>query len=214
MTADDQMHPDFGSLRWREPLPLATDVSDHLAAPSGLPKSDAAILVRPFTTADAQPMFVAAHESSESLRTWMTWYRAEFSIGTAEAFVAQSARAWAHGEQFSFAIIDAMDGSFLGSVGLNQINQTHRFANVGYWVRQSAAGRGIATAAVRKAVLFALRELDLQRLEFLIPTINVASQRVAQKVGAKFEGVLRSRLVIGDRCHDAALYAVTKADFQ
>lgn len=170
------------------------------------------VSVRPFRPGDALPMYEAARKSLEQLRAWMTWCRADFSLAHAEAFVAQSARAWAHGEQFSFAIIDMRDQSFLGSVGLNQLNQSHKFANVGYWVRNAAAGRGVATAAVRQIAAFGLGELGLNRLEFLIPAVNVGSQRVAQKVGAMFEGVLRNRLMIAGHSHDAAMYSLTRSE--
>lgn len=154
-------------------------------------------------------MYQAARESMEQLSAWMTWCRADFSLSQAETFVSQCGRAWARGEHFSFAIIDGPAGNFLGSVGLNHLDPAHKFGNVGYWVRNSAAGRGVATIAARAVVAFGMHELGLNRLEFLIPAVNIASQRVAQKIGAKFEGLLRHRLVIAGQCHDATLYAVT-----
>ena len=212
-TIDNVVFPEPLPLRWLESLPEATSARDSgraASAPANAPER--LVHVRPFQQEDALPMYQAARESMEQLRAWMTWCRADFSLAHAEAFVAQSARAWARGEQFSFAIMDARDHSFLGSVGLNHLDQTHKFANVGYWVRNAAAGRGVATVAVQQVAAFGLGELGLNRLEFLIPTINVASQRVAQKSGAKFEGVLRNRLMISGRSHDAAMYAVTRND--
>jgi RimJ/RimL family protein N-acetyltransferase len=63
-------------------------------------------------------------------------------------------------------------------------------ANVGYWVRTSRTGQGIATAAVRLVARFGFEDLGLRRLELLIAVHNVASRRVAEKVGATLEGVL------------------------
>ena len=37
---------------------------------------------------------------------------------------------------------------FLGGCGINHISRVHRFGNLGYWVRTSATGRGIAVSAV------------------------------------------------------------------
>src|SRR5437764_6118705 len=47
-------------------------------------------------------------------------------------------------EWYSFAVLDQSCGRFLGGVGINFINRVHQFANLGYWVRTSAAGRGVA----------------------------------------------------------------------
>ncbi len=59
---------------------------------------------------------------------------------------------------------------------------------------------------------FGLKELELNRLEFLVPASNFSSQRVAQKVGAKFEGMLRQRLMIAGEPHDAVMYSLVRDD--
>jgi RimJ/RimL family protein N-acetyltransferase len=127
-------------------------------------------------------------------------------------FILKSAAVWAKGEEYSFAIVDRKDGTVLGSVALNQINRSHGFANVGYWVRQSRTRNGVASAATLLVARFGLGRLGLNRLEMLVPTDNVPSQRVAQKAGAKFEGVFRRRLMLGDKVCDAAVYSLVPED--
>ena len=173
---------------------------------------DSDILIRPFSPDDAIPMFEAARESMADLSQWMTWCQPEYSLADAQAFIAECGPAWQTGDHYSFAIVSATDHAFLGSVGLNNLNRAHQFANIGYWVRSSGGGRGIATAALRLVAAFGLRELELRRLEILIPDVNIASQRVAQKAGAKFEGLLRQRVLIQSRVHDAALYSFVLSD--
>ncbi len=173
---------------------------------------DEHILIRPFQPADAASMHHAAHESMAQLCEWMTWCHPEYTIADARAFIAECGPAWDRGEHYSFAIIDTRNNTFLGSIGLNNFCPVHHFANVGYWVRCAAAGRGVATSAMRLLAAFALRELALNRLEILVPEVNVASQRVAQKAGAKFEGLLRNRLMIGAKTHHAVLYSLLLSD--
>jgi ribosomal-protein-serine acetyltransferase len=74
-------------------------------------------------------------------------------------------------------------------VGLDRI-RSNETANVGYWVRTRQTGQGIATAAVRLIARFGFEDLGLRRLELFIAVDNVASRRLAEKVGATFEGVL------------------------
>jgi ribosomal-protein-serine acetyltransferase len=57
-------------------------------------------------------------------------------------------------------------------------------------VRTRQTGQGIATAAVRLIARFGFEDLGLRRLELLVAVDNMASRRVAEKVGATFEGVL------------------------
>ncbi|MFQ5529434.1 MAG: GNAT family N-acetyltransferase, partial [Gemmatimonadota bacterium] len=115
--------------------------------------------------------------------------------------------------EYNFVIASA-DGTLLGGCGLNRLQHGHRVANLGYWVRTSSAGRGVATAATRLLVEFAFRHTDLNRLEIVASTRNVGSQRVAERAGARREAVVRSRLYLHDEAHDAAQFAFVRAEFR
>ena len=155
--------------------------------------SKGTVQIRPFRTQDARELYEAAWESSAALCSTMTWFGRDYTLRHARVFVGRSAIEWAADARYDFAIINAEDGGFCGSVGLSQIDRRHQLANVGFWVRRSRVGRGIATAAVQLITDFGLTELGLSRLEFLVAQSNHASQRVAVKVGAKLEGTLRQR---------------------
>jgi RimJ/RimL family protein N-acetyltransferase len=112
-------------------------------------------------------------------------------------------------QEYGFAIVDAQ-GGFLGGCGLNQLSAAHRFGNLGYWVRTSASGRGVATEAARQLAEFAFRETDLVRLEIVCAAANVRSQRVAERAGAEREGVLRNRLMLHGHPVDAVMYSLVR----
>ena len=78
--------------------------------------------------------------------------------------------------------------SYLGAVGLNYVDWAQRRANVGYWVRTSRIGQGIAPAAISLLKQFAFSALDLECLDVLANPANLASRRVAEKAGAVEKG--------------------------
>jgi ribosomal-protein-serine acetyltransferase len=175
---------------------------------------DGCVGIRRFSPEDVPRLFEATRESIGSLCQWMVWCHAGYTMEDCAAFVSASDEKWERGESHSFVIYDVRDGTFLGSAGLNQINHAHRVANLGYWVRSSQAGRGIGTAAVRLVARFGLQELHFNRLDILIPVGNRSSQRVAQKARAKQEGILRNRLVIQGKSHDAIVYSMVAEDLE
>ena len=115
----------------------------------------------------------------------------------------------AEGHEYTFAIVGD-DGRFLGGCGINQINRIHKFGNLGYWVRTSATGRGVASEAVRQAAGFAFRNTDLVRLEIVCAVGNERGQRVAGRAGAVREGVLRRRLLLHGEPVDAVMYSLVR----
>ena len=174
--------------------------------------ADGVVRVRPFEPGDVEPMFEAARESIAEVFPWLPWCHPEYSRENSAGWVGTRAAAWESGEEYSFVIEDAATGRFLGGTGLNQIHRVARLANLGYWVRTSAAGRGAATRATRLVARFGLERLALARIEILAAVDNRASQRVAEKAGAVREGVLRNRLQIHGRSVDAVIFSLVPGD--
>jgi RimJ/RimL family protein N-acetyltransferase len=165
------------------------------------------VAIRPYEPGDAVAFHEAARESWREVEPWMLWAHENYSLAEAEAWVAQQTNAFAAREMFEFVIADDDTGRFLGGIGINQIDDANRRANVGYWVRASAARQGVATAAVRQVIAWARANTKLERLEILVAADNAASLRVAERVAVR-EGVLRNRLLLHGVFHDAVLFAV------
>jgi RimJ/RimL family protein N-acetyltransferase len=109
-------------------------------------------------------------------------------------------------------MVDRQSGELIGSASLNHWQPDYGMANLGYWVRQSRQGQGLAPRAVRLLAGHALNSKELQRLEIVVAADNRASCRVAEKVGARFEGVARHRLTLHEQPQDAAMYSLIAAD--
>jgi RimJ/RimL family protein N-acetyltransferase len=165
------------------------------------------VVIRPYVAEDAPALWAAARESQAEVFRWLEWCHPGYALADAEWWCNSRAALAAAGQEYSFAI-SAPDGGFLGGCGLNQINTVHRIANLGYWVRTSATGRGVATEAVRQLRRFAFENTNLVRLEIVCAVGNQASQRVAEAAGAFREGVLRSRLIVHGSPADAVMHSL------
>ena len=110
-------------------------------------------------------------------------------------------------------MVDPKNSRFVGACGLNQFRMEHKIANLGYWVRRTAMGQGYAPAATRLLARFGFEQLGLNRIEIVVAGGNIPSQRAAEKAGAIHEGVLRARLSIHDKVHDAVIHSFIPADF-
>lgn len=174
--------------------------------------ADDRIGIRRFHFDDVQPLFDAVRESVNELCTNMTWCHPDYSLEDSRYFIVKCDSDWEMGLNYNCVIINAGDGTLLGSVALNRLDRKNNLANVGYWVRRSHTGRSVATTALRLIASFGLKKLKLQRLEILVPVNNMASRRVAQKAGARFEGILRNRLTLRDGLCDAAIFSLIAQD--
>ena len=165
--------------------------------------------VEPYELADAEDLVAAVLESVAEVGRWMGWFHPGYSLDEAQDWIRSQQELTRQGLAYEFAIRDDA-GRYLGGCGVNQVNKANRFANLGYWVRTSAMGRGVAPAAARLVAAEVFRGTDLMRLEIVCAVGNVRSQRVAERVGAMREGVLRRRLTILGGSSDAVMYSLVR----
>ena len=156
-------------------------------------------------------VFDAAIESHAEVGRWMDWCRADLVSDETAQFVSSRPLMWEAGHDFTFGMFDHQ-GRLLGICGINQLNQLHRMANLGYWVRSSETGKGIASEAVAGLAQWAFDQLGLARVEILMMLENEASRRVAEKVGAVYEGRMRDRLQYQGQPYDAHLFGLLPSD--
>ncbi|HEY4268907.1 MAG TPA: GNAT family N-acetyltransferase [Galbitalea sp.] len=113
-------------------------------------------------------------------------YTHENAVG----FIAQwSTAGWEKGTNSTWVV--RRDGEFAGIVGLDDIRQGE--ATVGYWLDPAHRGLGILSEALPVVLDFAFAPdgLALERVQWRAFSGNLASARVAQKSGLRFEGIAR-----------------------
>jgi ribosomal-protein-serine acetyltransferase len=175
--------------------------------------TDGKITLRPYLKSDIQATFEAIRESIAEMSPWLPFAHQDYSIKDTHAWIKQRPGEWKRGISFEFIILDAKDAAIIGGCGLNGINQNRMVANLGYWIKTSRTGNGAAPAAVRLLAGWGFKTMRLKRIEIVVATGNVRSQRVAEKAGATREGISRNRIQMRDKTCDAVMFSLIPADF-
>jgi ribosomal-protein-alanine N-acetyltransferase len=120
--------------------------------------------------------------------------------------LARQLTAYDRGAMLPLAILDP-DGAVAGSINLNSIIRgAFQSASVGYWVSESRAGRGLASAAVADVAELAFGELGLHRIDAATLLHNTPSQRVLLRNGFRPFAVAESYIKIAGRWQDHILF--------
>jgi len=82
------------------------------------------------------------------------------------------------------------------------------WGQIGYWVDQRLAGRGIIPTAVALAVDYCFRSMGLHRIEIAIRPENVRSLRAVEKLGFRPEGLRPRYLHIDGEWRDHLVFAL------
>jgi len=154
------------------------------------------VIVRSFRPADAEHLHAAVRESIDEVAPYETWCHAGYTLDEASEYVDWWIEARERRMAYYYVVEDKKSEHFLGVCGLSDYSTEHRHAMLGYWIRTSWTGRGVATQAARRVCEAGFSDLDLIRISIMVPIGNPASGRVARKLGATQEGLLRSELIL------------------
>ena len=128
--------------------------------------------------------------SEPDIRRWMGWDGELPDEAEARANLERADASWREGTWAVFRAVDADTDQVVGGVNLRMAgNET---AEVSYFLRAFARGRGLATRGVRLVARWAFEELGIERIELRAHSENNASIRVAERAGFTREGIERA----------------------
>ena len=110
-------------------------------------------------------------------------------------------------------IIRRSDQLLIGAITFDNIRRgPAQTATIGYWTGEPYIRQGFMGDALPAVVNYAFETLDLSRIEAACLPKNLASRRVLEKSGFKYEGVAQSYLQISGRWRNHVLYANLRND--
>lgn len=168
--------------------------------------------LRPPRRSDLDAIDEAIQESLSDLILWLPWARPGHTRADSRRYLRSARTARTRRAAFEFVVQDVHSDAFLGMVSLHRIDWIRRSGGVGYWVRRSARGKGIATEAATAILQLAFQDCRLHRVEIHVALENPASQRVAEKMGFQREGIARGVEFVNGRYLDHVQYALLGSD--
>ncbi len=175
--------------------------------PFELPKGQR---LRVLEESDAQELHALIEANRAYLARWMPWAPRQGLEDTSE-FIASTRRQLADGDGLQAALL--ADAAIIGVAGYHGVDWPNRATSIGYWLAETAQGRGAMTHAVRALVEHALGTWKLNRVEIRADVENLRSCAIAERLGFELEGTLRQAQRVGERYRDQVVYAVLAEDW-
>ena len=136
-------------------------------------------------SADAEPM-MEIHQDPEVVKTILLTAPLG-GITVAWRNVAMMVGHWHLRGYGQWTVIEKTSAEVIGRVGLWN-PEGWPGIELGWIIRRSRWGRGFATEAARAALQWAWDNVDTDHIISIIPPDSLASVRVAEKIGERFEG--------------------------
>jgi RimJ/RimL family protein N-acetyltransferase len=108
--------------------------------------------------------------------------------------VTEMRRKFESGEDWAFGVFDAHEARLLGGAGLHPRGSTDHL-EIGYWIRTSETGRGLAVEAGSTLCSLALAHTEVERLEIHCDEKNTRSAGVARRLGFELARTFREEAI-------------------
>lgn len=102
----------------------------------------------------------------------------------------------------------------IGRVGMGIDRPEHREGRLWYVFSRATWGHGFGSEAVRALADYAFKRLELHRLYADCDPRNIASRRVAEKLGMRQEGVLRENWYLKGEWCDSVIYGLLASEWR
>lgn len=168
--------------------------------------------------ADYEPWYALRRSSRDFLKPFEPrWSEADLGRKVFATRVRRAREEAEEGTDYSFLIFipQGQHQTLVGGVTLSNIRRrAAQFVNLGYWMGQQFAGKGLMSEAVATTLPFVFDTLDLHRIHAAFLPTNTASRRVLEKNGFREEGFAEKYLQIDGRWEDHVLMGLARERYE
>jgi len=167
------------------------------------------LLLRKLNLNDVDDIF--EYGSDPEITKYLLWNTHE-SIEDSLDFVNSVIKQYESGQVAPWGIIHKSERKLIGTCGFGNWRPRHFKAEIGYALSRKYWNRGIMTEAVKEVIAFGFNVMNLNRIQAMCHIENLASVRVMEKVGMKYEGTLREYLFSKGVYRDQKMYSIIKRE--
>ncbi|MFC4403859.1 GNAT family N-acetyltransferase [Gracilibacillus xinjiangensis] len=167
------------------------------------------LILRKMTLEDAEDIYL--YGSDEEVSKYVTWNTHQ-SLSDTKGFVEFIINQYENSQIAPWGMEYKENGKFIGTIDFVSWEPQHKTAEIGYVLSKQYWGKGLTTEAAREIISFGFKEMDLVRIQAKCFVENTASQRVMEKAGMSFEGIIRKGMFLKGKHRDLRMYSIIKEE--
>ncbi|MBD3648269.1 MAG: GNAT family N-acetyltransferase [Pseudomonadales bacterium] len=136
---------------------------------------------------DAPELFKVVDSNRRHLREWLPWLDRNTEEAHSLDFIRSTIDQCRNGQGFVCGIFDR--GDLVGTCGYHPIVAPRSEATFGYWLAESALGKGLVTRATAILIDYAFENLKLQKVCIPVAVENHKSRAVCERLELDNEGI-------------------------
>lgn len=160
---------------------------------------------------DAERIFELTDASRDYLKEWLPWLDFTTELQDTKDFIKSGSSNFVEGKSLGAVIL--YQGEIVGIAGFNNINLANKTACIGYWLGHEYQGNGIMTRVAKALTDYALKDLQLNKVEIRAAVGNHKSRSIPERLGYTKEGTIRQAEWLYDHYVDHVVYGMLASEW-
>jgi ribosomal-protein-serine acetyltransferase len=160
----------------------------------------------------SEELFKLVDTNREYLRRWHPWV----DVLRTTPEVEKTITGWQQQDAINrgFHACIWFKGRFCGMINHQHVDWPNRWTALSYWLDASHQGQGIMTSCCRTMIAHGFKDWDLNRITIECATPNTRSRAIPERLGFKFEGIVRGIEWLHGHFVDHAMYGLLRSDYE
>lgn len=168
------------------------------------------LILRKMILEDAKDMFEYASDPEMVKYTIWDYHN---SIEDSIRFLNSVIQKYEKKEVSEWGIVHKESKKLIGTCGYSCWYPVHACAEIAYALSKNYWNRGLMTEAVKEVIKFGFEKMVLNRIEARCAVKNIAPQRVLEKVGMTFEGIMREQMFAKGSYLNLRIYSILRKEY-
>lgn len=166
------------------------------------------ILLERLSLDDSVVIFKAVESNRDWLAKWLSFVNYTNELKDTQSFIATVIEK--RDETGNEVYVIWYKGDFAGLIGFLNSDKANDKKELGYWLVQHLTGKGIITSCAQTLVKLAFEEMMINRITIKCAFGNISSEKVALRLGFKFEGIERQGEKYNNQFFDLKVFSILK----
>lgn len=169
------------------------------------------INLRMLSARDSDALFNITDESRGYLKQWLPWLDSIRTTYDSLEFIKGTFHSYNNRTGITAGIF--LHEELVGVLSYNYLDFRNKIGSIGYWLSEKQQGKGIMTASIHALINYGFETLKLNRIEIRMAEKNMPSQKIAKRLGFKYEGQIRDGEWLYDHYVDHLVYSMLEKEW-
>lgn len=170
------------------------------------------VLLKPLEQGDVSNLLEVASEGPELVKYSPILIHTEALLDT---YIREALQERADGKRYPFSIFDRQKETYAGTTSFGNFSHVSKVLEVGWtWIGSKFQRTGLNRNCKFLMFQYTFETLEFERLEFRIDKRNLQSRTAVEAIGAKYEGLHRSDILMTDGTRrDTCYYSILRSEW-